>query len=459
MVCAPASVLMADEADPAMSATAATNTAAPASAPSAVKQGTQGGPSKKHSKKQGKKKGKQQGKKKGNKQHAAVARVLRPTPQHVKKTITLPCKHDPPLTMHGWSRSMAGTGFYIPELKWMLDCGISNLACPTHVFVTHGHMDHSMELVGASVASWMLWRIPTQVYCPAELTGFVKSYIHSGLQMNFLAPVTTDSAHDAGCPEPYASRDLPWPVDIHGCSPAQPARPVDAMKAQLQVEVFQCDHSVPTVGYGFFRMTQRLAPEYQGLPGKEIARLRREGTKGVVVPTRVPAFAFLGDTTAAVFDTAVNPTLLDYPCVIVECSFLHPEHLADAAARKHMHWATLAPVVAANPATTFVLIHFSLRYTDGDIHAFFNNMGTDRPANIVVFVPEEEESVEAVRASARFKDPAVPAEAWQDATRPRAEVLSASADAEGRMQARAATGAGAGAGAGTAAGASAVDVA
>ena len=52
---------------------------------------------------------------------------------------------------------------------------------------------------------------------------------------------------------------------------------------------------------------------------------------------RIPVFAFLGDTTHKAFDADVNPTLLNYPCVITECTFLYPEHEEDAATRKKRH--------------------------------------------------------------------------------------------------------------------------
>ena len=38
-------------------------------------------------------------------------------------------------------------------------------------------------------------------------------------------------------------------------------------------------------------------------------------------------------------------------------------------------WSELRPIVEANPATTFVLTHFSLRHRDPEIVAFFDKQG------------------------------------------------------------------------------------
>jgi len=43
-------------------------------------------------------------------------------------------------------------------------------------------------------------------------------------------------------------------------------------KSNLHVRVIDCTHGVPTVGFMFFELRKKLKQEYQGVPGKEIAR-------------------------------------------------------------------------------------------------------------------------------------------------------------------------------------------
>jgi len=98
----------------------------------------------------------------------------------VLQVFTIPGTVSPPLTMFGWSRAMSGTGFFIPELKWMLDAGLSNLPQATHIFLTHGHQDHSLCLSGCALGAWVSHKIPPQLFCPSSLHGYVTRYVRCG---------------------------------------------------------------------------------------------------------------------------------------------------------------------------------------------------------------------------------------------------------------------------------------
>jgi len=65
---------------------------------------------------------------------------------------------------------------------------------------------------------------------------------------------------------------------------------------------------------------------------------------------------------------------LEYPIVIIECTFLYDDELPLASQKKHIHWLELKPYIVKNPSTLFILTHFSLRYKDSDINIFFNDI-------------------------------------------------------------------------------------
>lgn len=60
-----------------------------------------------------------------------------------------------------------------------------------------------------------------------------------------------------------------------------------------------------------------MRPEFAGLPGKEIARLRLSGTP-VTETVVTPVLAFVCDTSIEVLERA--PAIISYPVVIIECS-------------------------------------------------------------------------------------------------------------------------------------------
>lgn len=61
-----------------------------------------------------------------------------------------------------------------------------------------------------------------------------------------------------------------------------------------------------------------------------------------------------------------------YPVVFIECTFFQPDHKEAAASSLHLHWSDLRSFVLEHRDTTFVLIHFSRRYSDEEINSFFD---------------------------------------------------------------------------------------
>jgi ribonuclease Z len=145
------------------------------------------------------------------------------------------------------------------------------------------------------------------------------------------------------------------------------------------VRVVECIHKIACVGYAFAEKKRRLKPEYQGQPGATLAQLRKQGT-AIDEEIHQPLFAFVGDTHARVFET--TPWLFDYPTIITECTFLDDGERERAERVGHTLWSQLRPTIEAHPDHTFVLIHFSLRYSDREVLEFFEREGL---ANVVVW--------------------------------------------------------------------------
>ena len=141
-----------------------------------------------------------------------------------------------------------------------------------------------------------------------------------------------------------------------------------------RVRVVDGEHKVPCVGFAFSSVKRAIKPEFEALKadGRLLAAKRREGVE-IDHEVATPLFAFLGDTRPDVF--ARSPWLLDYPVVVTECTFLDDDQLERARRIGHTVWSELRPIVEANPATTFVLTHFSLRHSDPEIVAFFDKQG------------------------------------------------------------------------------------
>jgi len=211
-----------------------------------------------------------------------------------------------------------------------------------------------------------------------------------------------------------------WVPVAPGCSVVLPG------KQSLLVRTVECFHTVADIGYIIYETKQvlrgataqaqaeldalyeRLNSDKKGA-GQAIGAMRRSGA-AVEAGEAVPRLAYLCDTTAQVLGpcascAAGNPgacafagaetapygrrclvgeaaeaqraAVLACPTVVIECSFLgaggmtEAESEAEAVARRHASWSHLRPTVLGNPRITFVLVHFSERYSDVEVREHF----------------------------------------------------------------------------------------
>lgn len=321
------------------------------------------------------------------------------------------------LTLVGRSRAAWHTSFVVPQLNLLLDAGLCvNKLRPKHIFLTHGHRDHT--LVAPDFASV---DDPPDVCCPEPTRQAFDDFMRASAVLNAGGLGNAHEAADAEDKdqqdrrgermEDKASQELRVPVE-NGAAPsfqrAAAIREAEALPIShrtrgvvhgdvvplgrlknMSATFFDCDHTVPSVGYVFHRTTHRLRPEYTGTAGADLGRLRKTGV-AITASHATPMFAFLGDTTAGTLAADPPPPWLcgGIPVVITECSFLWAEHEAQARRTKHTAWRDLEPVVRRWPRTVFVLTHFSMRYSEGEIASFFRDMD-DPPANIVVWADGE----------------------------------------------------------------------
>lgn len=262
------------------------------------------------------------------------------------------------MTLRGVSRSAQATGFYIPELDWALDAGAKvSDSFPRQIFITHTHSDHACRIIHLKSR-----RVCPGLYLPQQGSALLTDYVRA------LQSLTDCRPFDL-------SRAQPTYV-MHPVEPGQ-THVIPHGQQRFEVDVVRCDHTIPCVGYAFYRAAKKLKPEYHGMPGHELGARRKRGEE-IEQWSRSPLFAFLGDTTPRVYTQ--HPELLDFPVVIAECTFLeHPER---AAKTGHTSWLELEAIVAANPKTLFVLIHHSLRHEPEDLLALVEAAGIE---NVVVW--------------------------------------------------------------------------
>jgi len=250
--------------------------------------------------------------------------------------------------LEGYSVAANETGFWIGEHRIMLDCGLISKLTPELIFITHGHMDHSGQIHKSIIDSG---GVKPKIFCPAAMTS------------KFVDAINGMYAMSTNNPRPRIHNKY----DIIGVNWNETLKYTIGGHPWI-IEIIPCWHSVPTNGFGFTEERNKLKEEYIGMPGREIGQLRKSGVD-VMEKKLVPMFCFLGDTSRKVLTI---DTLDKYPTVIIECTFLDPDHKKEADKTRHMHWEYLKDHIRARPDQEFVLIHFSARYSPDWIRAFFS---------------------------------------------------------------------------------------
>jgi ribonuclease Z len=281
------------------------------------------------------------------------------------------------LTLVGHSRAAEATYFYLPELRAALDLGgvDRRYRGSAFYFLSHSHADHASHLPVIQPSFQPEGSPPRTLFVPREIVPFVRRYLHSAQELNRAETLS----------EEELARERPY--TLLGVSPGEEytLHPDEEGHSTYRVQIFRCYHTVPAVGYGLSEVRRHLKPALAGLPAEEL-RARRERGEELKEDLEIAKLAFLGDTTAEVF--RAQPELFRYPVIICECTFLYEAHRALAEDARHTHWSELEGYVLAHPAVSFVLIHFSLRYRDEEIEAFFDALPGGRPPNLILWLDE-----------------------------------------------------------------------
>eukprot|EP01084_Bolivina_argentea_P135460 238676_1 len=273
-------------------------------------------------------------------------------------------------TLQGYSRAADKTYFCVPQMKLGLDGGYCRGRLQNNLFLTHGHFDHSHDIPYMTTHQKGM-----NIYCPNEITNYISDYCKSFIQLN--------------CAKTLPNKPE-WDFTINGCNnndyklfgpkiknknKKQNNNFIKKNSDKYRAKCFICHHAVPCLGFMFDEKRRRKKQKYKDLNFKthknEILQLKKDGIE-IMEEYYLRLFVYVGDTNINVFKT--TPMILEYPIVIIECTFLYDKDRSFEQLEKdgHINWTQLKPYCLKYINVTFVIIHFSCRYKELEIIEFFN---------------------------------------------------------------------------------------
>ncbi len=227
-----------------------------------------------------------------------LSEVGRFVPDAVENAPILRLQHGN-LTIEGYSRAAVQTYWRIPELKLGFDLGAhpwSFMNTPNW-FVSHFHLDHAAALPVYVARRRMMKMAPPRIYVAQQAVSLVERLLRLWERL------------DRGRMR----------CELVGLEPGDEVE----LTRHLVVSAFSTSHTVPSLGFLVWERRKKLKPEYQGLPGEELARLRRSGVE-ITQELRIPLVAYLGDTSPRGLDA--HPAIYEAKILILEVTFLAPDH-------------------------------------------------------------------------------------------------------------------------------------
>ncbi|HEX9620316.1 MAG TPA: MBL fold metallo-hydrolase [Polyangiaceae bacterium] len=268
------------------------------------------------------------------------------------------------MTVEGVSVGGVYTALRVPELDVLLDIGLAprSFAATGNVFLSHGHADH-IGALNTLLGLRGLGRLPPpRVFLPGEIREPVEAALAS------LGKI----------------QRRPLEIDAVPLSPGD----VSQVQSTLWVRAFRTHHTVPSLGFQFFRRVQKLKPEHRGLSGTEVAERRRAGEDLFLSSERLE-LAYATDTLVNVLDAV--PSLLTSRVLVMECSFLDERKSVESAREKyHVHLSELIERADSFQNECLVLMHFSQAYAPEEVHRILERRCPEHlHRRIIAFAPRQ----------------------------------------------------------------------
>ncbi|MBK8915976.1 MAG: MBL fold metallo-hydrolase [Phycisphaerales bacterium] len=236
-----------------------------------------------------------------------------------------------------------------------------------NVFLTHGHMDHA-----AGVAYYFSQRMfidnqPGVVFAPEPLVDPLQRLMRLWSEIDGHEPAANIVAA-------IADRDIP-------------------LRRDLVVRPFTVNHpcrrhgrsTVQTLGFVAIEVRQKLRPEFAGMEGPQLVELKNRGEE-ITRTLELPLIAYCGDT--AIGPWLDRPDVRNARVLLLECTFVEPDHVDRARAGYHLHVRDLREIVPKLANERILLTHLSRRTALRDARAILREQLGEEMASRLSFFME-----------------------------------------------------------------------
>jgi ribonuclease Z len=259
--------------------------------------------------------------------------------------------------------SIAGhESFYkLPGFRTLLEFGRApeDVVGFSTVCVSHGHLDHIAGLTHFASRRRLGGLPAARVFVPAQAAPHVAQWVDACEKLEHIA----------------------YEIQVVPVSPGDRI----GLRNDLELTVLPGRHRVPTVGYLFSEVRQKLLDDLAGKDGRQIAELRAGGV-AVTRREEIPLLAYPGDCGEEIFEAC--PELFRARVLLLECSFLFPDDRDRAREYAHIHLDDVLARADRFENEAIVLTHFSQRYSPEEIRRALGAVPEPLAGRVIPFLPQ-----------------------------------------------------------------------
>ena len=261
------------------------------------------------------------------------------------------------MKLEGLSVAGVETCIEVPSLRLVLDMGRCTRSAIQHplVLLSHGHLDH-MGAVAQHAARRAMMHMGESTYvAPAAVARDLEELFNAAGRLDGQV----------------------IPRRVVALSPGEEFQ----IAKQRWVRPFETYHRVPSQGYTVWERRHRLRAEFHGLPGAELAKLRKNGVT-LEEAREVALLSFTGDTRIEVLER--TPELQQTETLVMETTFLDERvNVEGARSTGHIHLDEVLERAELLPRSEVVMSHFSARYSDQEVRRIVTERLPDELRGVV----------------------------------------------------------------------------
>ena len=239
--------------------------------------------------------------------------------------------------------SQAGEESYIvaPEMNLGFDIGRAprETLAVDNILLTHGHMDHAAGLAYYCSQRMFIDAAPGTIYAPEPLVAPINKLMSVWGEIDGHIP--------------------PGEIRV-----AQPGVDIQ-LRRDLIARPFLVNHPgrgrrgvIHALGYSIIEVRKKLKDDYLDLTGPQIVELKKKGVE-ITRRVEIPLLTTTGDTGPG--DFLDHDHVRKSRILLLECTFVDPDHRDRARAGNHMHLIDLRDIIPQLENERIVLTHLTRR--------------------------------------------------------------------------------------------------